>query len=219
MSSVRLAAVTALVGCAALWTAAATAQVYRIVGPDGRVTFSDRPPANATATPAPSVPLPAGGGTSTAQLPLEVRNANARFPVTLYSAPDCGPCASARGFLGSRGIPFTEKMISTEQDVAALQRLSGGNQLPFATIGGQHMRGFSDSEWGQYLDAAGYPKTSQLPASYRNPPATPLVSVQRPTVAQQQQQQQEQPATRPLAQPNAAAPSGPSPSNPAGIRF
>ena len=41
--------------------------------------------------------------------------------------------------------------------------------LPFLTIGGQQLKGFSEVEWSQFLDAAGYPKTSQLPASYRQP--------------------------------------------------
>jgi glutaredoxin len=219
LSSVRLAALTAVFGCAAMWSASASAQVFRIVGPDGRVTFSDRPPAESNAAAAKAVPLPSAAPAGGVQLPLAVRNAIGRYPVTLYSAAECGPCTQARGFLSSRGIPFSEKTISTEEDVAALQRLSGGNQLPFATIGGQQLRGFSDTEWSQYLDAAGYPKTSQLPPNYRNAPASPLVAVQRPTVPQQQQQQQQ--AQRPQeAPPRAEAePSGPGPSNPAGIRF
>ena len=40
--------------------------------------------------------------------------------------------------------------------------------------GGQQLKGYSDLEWKQYLDAAGYPKSSQLPSGYRNPPAAPL---------------------------------------------
>ncbi|MDB5753218.1 MAG: hypothetical protein JWP65_3639, partial [Ramlibacter sp.] len=49
------------IALASLWAAAAAAslgvgaqQVYRITGPDGRVTFSDKPPENARATPAPA---------------------------------------------------------------------------------------------------------------------------------------------------------------------
>ena len=75
MFSVRVAAWAALVGCAALWTASATAQVYRIVGPDGKVTFSDRPPPDGKATAANSVQMPATAGSSTASLPLDLRNA------------------------------------------------------------------------------------------------------------------------------------------------
>lgn len=214
MSSVRLAALAALVGCAALWGAAADAQVFRVVGPDGKVTFTDRPPPNANARPAPVVTL-GGSGSSTATLPMELRTAASRFPVTLYSGADCAPCITARAFLLSRGVPFTERTVTTQDDVQALQRLAGEARLPFATIGGQHVRGFSDAEWGQYLDAAGYPKVSQLPPSWRNAPPSPLVAVQAPTA----------PAERPQAavqapeRAEAPAPSDPSPSNPAGIRF
>jgi hypothetical protein len=95
-----------------------------------------------------------------------------------------------------------------------LQRLTGSSSLPALSIGGQQLRGFSEVEWAQFLDAAGYPKTSQLPAGYRNPPAGPLVAVQtKPADAAPPQ------AAAPAAAPLPAAPAEPPPSNPAGIRF
>jgi hypothetical protein len=218
MSSVRWAALAAVLGCASLWGAAAQAQVYRIVGPDGRITFSDRPPPDAKATPAPTVALPPSAGTGGgAPLPLELRNAATRFPVTLYAGKDCGPCESARAFLVSRGIPFTEKTVSSDADVRAVRNLSGANSLPFATVGGQHLIGFSETEWSQYMDAAGYPRTSQLPPGYRNPPPTPVVALETPRRA-------EPAAPRTAARPEPAEapqplPSDPSPTNPLGIRF
>lgn len=222
MSSVRTAALAAFVACAGLWGAVANAQVYRIVGPDGKVTFSDRPPVDARAVPAQTVPITRSAGTGTASLPAEVRAAAQRFPVTLYTGADCGPCLTARSFLMARGVPFTERTIITQDDVQAFQRLSGGTSMPFATIGGQHIRGFSESEWGQYLDAAGYPRTSQLPPSYRNPDPSPLVAVQQPrpaaagTAAPGSTAARAPAAQAPQAEP---APSDPGPQNPAGIRF
>jgi glutaredoxin len=215
MSSVRLAALAAAVGCAVLWGVAAHAQVYRIVGPDGRVTFSDRPPPDGKATPAPSVALPPSTGAAGASvLPPELRAPASRFPVVLYTTKDCGACTSARAFLASRGIPFTEKTVATDADARALRNLSGDLQLPFATLGGQHLVGFSEGEWSQYLDAAGYPKTSVLPPGYRNPPPAPLVAVETPRPADPTARA---PAPAPAApQP---LPSDPSPSNPLGIRF
>jgi glutaredoxin len=213
MSSVRLAALVALVGCASLWSAAAHAQVFRIVGPDGRVTFTDRPPADTKTTQAAAV-SPGGAASPGAGLPAELRTASSRFPVTLYTGVDCQPCMSARGYLASRGIPYSEKTVTSPDDIQALQRLMGEARLPFATIGGQHVRGFSEPEWSQYLDAAGYPKVSQLPPSFRNPPPTPMVAVQaRPPATAQA----EQPAQSPRAE--APTPSTPSPSNPLGLRF
>jgi glutaredoxin len=176
---------TALIGLAAaafLVPQAGAQQVYRIVGPDGRVTFSDKPPVEANAKVAPTLALPGGGSTS-AGLPFELRQVTSKYPVTLYSGNNCGPCGAGRAYLTSRGIPFTEKTISTGEDAEALQRMAGDNSLPLLTVGGQQIKGFSDAEWGQFLDAAGYPANSVLPASWRNPAPSPLVAVQRPSVA------------------------------------
>ncbi len=192
--------------------------VYRIVGPDGKVTFSDRPPADANAQPAriaSEAPSAANGA-----LPYELRQIANRFPVTLYTGNDCSPCTSARNLLTSRGVPFTERTVSSNEDIAALQRLSGGTGLPFGTIGGQQLAGFSEGEWTQYLDAAGYPKQSALPRNYRQPAPTPLVAVKavEPAAAPAASAPAVAPAPS-RARPPAPVNDGPSPSNPAGIRF
>ena len=71
MSRVRVAALVAL----ALWGSVAAAQVYRIVGPDGRVTFSDRPPPDATnATPAQSLAIPSSSGGSASSVGTQETN-------------------------------------------------------------------------------------------------------------------------------------------------
>lgn len=198
-----------LTAMAVLASQALAQQLYRIVGPDGRVTFSDVPPppsSNAKVTTGRGGSFTESAGSSA--LPFELRSVVQRFPVTLYTGKDCGPCESGRNLLRNRGVPFTERTIESAEDAESLQRLSGSTSLPFATIGGQQLRGFSDVEWSQFLDAAGYPKTSQLPAGYRNPAPTPLVARAAPA-----------PAPAPAA---AAVPPAPAPSandNPAGIRF
>lgn len=196
-------------------TAAQAQAVYRVIGPDGKVTFSDRPPVSADVAPAKAGSTAATGTTAPgAALPYELRQIAGRYPVTLYTSTDCAPCVSARNLLVSRGVPFTERTVSTNEDIDALRRLSNSTNLPFGTIGGQQLAGYAEGEWTQYLNAAGYPNQSQLPASYRQPAATPLVAVK---------------AAAPVPKAAAAAPptpvpapqvnNGPSPSNPAGIRF
>ncbi|MCD6079418.1 MAG: glutaredoxin [Ramlibacter sp.] len=212
MVSVRLAAGAAIVGCAALWAVPASAQVFRIVGPDGKVTFSDRPPPDGKATAANSVQMPAAAGSSTATLPVELRNAATRFPFTLYTSRECAPCNTARSFLAQRGVPFTERTVTTQADIDALQKIAGQPRVPFATLGGQHLAGFSESEWTGYLDAAGYPKTSQLPPTFRNPAPTALVPVQ---VREAAAAEEPSPARAELP----SRESTQSPANPAGIRF
>lgn len=170
----------AMVFMAAAWPPEASAQqIYRIVTPDGRVTFSDRPPADAAAraASAPVVPLDTPAGSDLGALPFELRQAATTYPVTLYTGPECPPCQSARAMLTTRGIPFTEKTVTTNEDIEALRRLAGSPTLPVATIGGQQLRGYSEQEWAQYLDAAGYPQTSQLPPGFQRGPAAPMVAV------------------------------------------
>lgn len=196
-----------------LVSVAALAQgVYRIVGPDGRVSYSDQPPPAANARPVVSGAPGAAGGAS-AQLPFELRQVASRYPVVLYTSAECAPCNSGRNLLNARGIPYAERTISTNEDAEALKRLSGQASLPFLTIGSQQIKGYSDSEWTQFLDAAGYPKQSALPSAYRRAAPTPLVAV-APAAAPA-------PATTAQSQPaEAPAPSvAPPVTNPAGIRF
>ena len=210
----------------AIWLClAATAHsqtLYRSVGPDGRVTFSDVPPIKA---PSDTVGTgDAAAGRSSPALPYELQQVVNRYPVTLYSGDDCSPCASGRNYLNSRGVPYTERTVKSPDDIAALQRLAGAASLPMLTVGSQQIKGYSDVEWGQFLDAAGYSARIRAPSSYRPPAPTPLVQVLSPTL----------PVAPPL---NTAAPAGPTvetfntrprPSaapapaangNPSGIRF
>jgi glutaredoxin len=191
--------------------------VYKIVGADGRVSFSDKPPVaadNVTATNSRGQLLAGGGSTS---MPYELRQVANRYPVTLYTADNCNPCGTGRALLVSRGIPFSERTVNTMEDGEALQRVSGENSLPFLMVGGQKIKGFSDSEWSQFLDAAGYPKTSLLPSSYRYPPATPLVTVQKPA-ALADGTAGKKPGEAAVRNPE-ADPSPAPRSNPAGITF
>ena len=187
-----------------------TQTVYRIVGADGRVTFSDKPPASAEQGKVTTAGVGGAAGASVASLPFELRQVVGRYPVTLYTSADCGPCGAGRAMLNARGVPFAERTVSTAEDVAALQRISGETSLPFLTVGGQRIKGFSDQEWSQYLDAAGYPATSMLPSGYRQVGASPLVAVEKAAPVKAEPKPEPQPV---------AAPSGPGPSNPAGIQF
>jgi len=187
--------------------------VYRVVGPDGKVTFSDKPPAPSDRVTA-TGPAGKSVGGAGAALPYELRQVAGKYPVTLYTSSNCAPCGSGRALLSNRGIPFAEKTVNTAEDSDALQRISGESSLPFLTIGGEQIKGYSDAEWTQFLDAAGYPKSSVLPAGYLSPAATPLVAVQKPAAAVKPEESRTQQAP--------AAPSTPrvnTPSNPAGITF
>lgn len=176
--SVAVPVVGALfLACAALPAHA----IYKIVGPDGQVTYSDTPPPEGSQAKVRTVAAGSGpaGAPSLANLPTELRRAATQYPVTLYAAAGCKPCDAGRQLLRQRGIPFAEKQVgNTNNDVAAMQKLSGGTTLPVLVIGKQQLNGLTTADWQSYLDAAGYPRESMLPASYRPPAPTPLVPPQ-----------------------------------------
>ena len=212
----RRSAIGFFLGTAILFVAAFGAQgqtVYRIVGADGKVTFSDKPPASTEQGKVMGTGVGAAGAAASNGLPFELKQLNAKYPVTLYTAPKCAPCDAGRALLSVRGIPFSERTVTSSEDAEQLQRLTGENSLPYLTMGGQRLKGFSESEWNNNFDAAGYPKSSMLPAGYRNAPATPLVAVQKAVALKAE----EKPAAEPA--PQAVTPTGPTPSNPAGIAF
>jgi len=200
MKTVHALSTSALLLCCAL---AAQAQgVQRIVGPDGKVTYTDRAaPASASA--------PAAPANDASALPYALRQAVQRYPVTLYTGDKCNPCNSARELLQKRGVPFTEKTVTTPSDAQAFAQLGVDNSLPLISVGTQRITGFQAAELNRYLDAAGYPAESQLPRTHRNPPPQALAPA----------------APAPATAPSASAPAAPAapvaapPSNPAGIRF
>ncbi len=182
--------------------------LYKIVGPDGTVTYSDRAPVKA---PGKVVEVDTTTASTSAApnaaLPLELRQVVTRYPVTLYSVKPCEACDAGRQLLRQRGIPHVEKLVGPN-DGEALQAATGSKQVPAMTIGSQVLRGFSADQWSSYLDAAGYPKQSRLPASYAAPAPQPLV----PSPAAPA------PATATAPAPAPQAPAAPPPA-PGGIRF
>lgn len=213
----RLRPVAAAARIAALVAVAAGSlpafAVYKVVGPDGKITYTDQPPNEAAARqPAATAPAPGdGGAAAAATLPLELRGPAARYPVTLYTADRCDACDAARQMLVARGVPYAERRVLTPADADALAARVGGRTVPAVTIGGQALLGYVSTDWNAYLDAAGYPKQSVLPPTYRQPAPQPLTPP-RPAPAE--------PA--PPAPAEAAAPPPqplPPPPAPGGIRF
>ena len=148
--------------------------LYKVVGPDGKITYTDRAPGVNEGKISPlggrNVPVAAE-----VVFPIELRQAVSRYPVTLYTVSGaCDPCDTARQLLRQRGVPHSEKQVLSPEDGEALQRLSGGLDAPTLTIGSQTLRGLAPDVWGSYLDSAGYPRESRLPQGYQFPAATPI---------------------------------------------
>lgn len=213
----RACARLALIFAAALGACALPAWAqYKVVSPDGRVTYTDRPPADTSLNVTPLGRTPgarAAASVPAANLPVELRQITQRYPVTLYTAEDCQACDNGRQWLAQRGVPYRERRILTEQDAQALNSLVGARTVPALTVGAQPLRGFSESDWQAYLDAAGYPRESKLPRGWQPAPPTPLVEAPaRPVTAAASA-----PATRRAAVPPPPPVAQPTPEG--GIRF
>lgn len=162
MKTNKLLLSLAILSCAT----AAHAQLYKWVGPDGKVTYSDAPPpSSAKQVETKSI---SGGGPSTSGLPYQVAEAVRNSPVKLYTTAKCSPCENGRKLLNTRGIPFTEKVVATQADIDQLRQISGDDQLPVMTIGRGKQNGFDPSAWNAALTYAGYPESNQLPKNYSN---------------------------------------------------
>jgi glutaredoxin len=189
--------VDGLVLVAVATVAAPAVAQYKWRSAEGTIVYSDVPPptgARLMNDRSPAEPVAAvEEEAAPVQLPYELKRASDRFPVVLYTADGCGPCASARQHLANRGVPFSERTIGTSADFDAFKALGfSENSFPAITVGRERLVGFEAGAYDRVLNAAGYPRTSQLPKSYKQAAAQPMtppepqkltVSVQRETVA------------------------------------
>lgn len=181
--------------------------LYKVVGPNGEITYTDRPPVDAKK--AQPVKVAGDSSPSTDGLPYQLQQLVSRYPVVLYSSARCSPCDSGRQLLTRRGIPFTEKTVTSNEDLKAYSALSGTDQLPLLKIGNQQLRGYAEQEWSEYLTAAGYPEQSSLPSTYKAPAATPLTTPPAKDTSR----------AAPSAAPNPSTSAPPAGNAPPGFRF
>lgn len=208
----KRSAAVLLSALAALAAATEVQAQYKITESDGRVTYTDRLISSPTARIQPMRNV-GGAAPNASLLPYALRLIAERFPVTFYSTANCSVCDSGRSLLRQRGVPYVERSVTTEADLDALKRIESIGELPLLRIGSQQLRGFSDDDWRSYLDAAGYPQQSQLPAGYAGWDAAPLA----PRAAAAPANAARQPAV--AAEPGAAALPPSLESAPNGIRF
>jgi glutaredoxin len=190
---------------------AAHAQLYRWVGPDGKVTYSDTPPpSSARGVETKNVTA----GPSTNGLPYELAQAVKANPVVLYTGTKCSPCEDGRTMLKTRGIPYTEKTVASNDDIAKLKQISGDQQLPVLTVGARKQKGFESNAWDAMLNEAGYPQSNRLPPNYVNPPPEAAAPKAKSAAAPQAPAAAERPSSDAL--PDTPPPAG---NAPPGFRF
>ena len=96
-----------------------------------------------------------------------------KHPVTLYAAPNCQACDLVRMQLNNRGVPFTEKDVSTDIEIQnELRSLTGGTgalSVPVVQLDEDILTGYNQQALDASLDRAGYPAADAAQPT----PATP----------------------------------------------
>lgn len=174
-----------------LCATAAHAQLYKSVGPNGKVTYSDTPPASANKVETKTLAI---GGISASDFPFEVAEAVKSHPVTLYTTRDCIPCDDGRKLLTERGVPFTEKTVNNNEDIAQFRKVGGDSNLPLLIVGRSNERGYDTGAWNSALTSAGYPTSNMLPKTYRNPSAEAAAPAPKPVASAKQETATQAPA-------------------------
>jgi glutaredoxin len=159
---------------------APAAAQYKWSDAEGRTVYGDSPPRDARNVQRLDARSASGEADALAALPFESRRAAQQFPVILYTTANCPPCDAARELLRARGIPYGERTIASKEDSDQFEKLDLGSRLPVLTVGRQAQREFETKAWHAALDAAGYPRSAQLP---RNWPVAPVPLAPRPAEA------------------------------------
>ena len=156
---------------AAVAAASAWAQQYRWVDEKGRVHYTDTPPPPS----ARSAQKKNLKGNELGQQPsYELTQAMRKAPVTLYTFPECkDPCQMARDVLNKRGVPFKEVLVSNQQMLDELKRVSGGTSVPVLVLGGQVEKTATPQAFNQALDLAGYPAAGVTRPGNQTAPTPP----------------------------------------------
>lgn len=157
--------------CAALTCAVGTvgAQIYRWKDEQGRIHLTDSPPPG-SAKQVQKTEAGAPGAEGAETLPYALQVAAKNFPVTLYTAPNCTPCGSARSLLNTRGVPFREVSVVGQEQRQALEAAVGDLSVPSIVVGASTQKGFEPAAYNELLDNAGYPHAGILPPRHQAEP-------------------------------------------------
>ncbi len=144
-----------------LAAASAMAQMYKIVGADGKVSYADRPPADAKVKSVSefkaasySGPPQVGAAPNWEAIlrrPIAGMPPASRSGIVMYSTESCGYCKKAKSYMTAKGIGYTE--IDIGKDVRGREEYKqlGGHGVPFFVAGGKTMTGFTEGAFEQFL--------------------------------------------------------------------
>jgi glutaredoxin len=157
---------TWLLACVAGPAIAATT-LYKSVGPDGRVLYSDQPPTNGAVqktlsfTELPSSPLPEAvlryreGLEKGVQKRLtDVVRAGAGT-VRLFTAQWCGYCRQAKAYLAEKRVVYSELDVDSAEGQQAYAALGSGSGVPVLAWQGERLQGYSRASYDDFFQRLG----------------------------------------------------------------
>ncbi len=154
----RLTVTLALLSAVLAAPAVHAVKLYKWVDKDGNVSYYDRPPPSDAAISVERKDFKVRGG-SAAPATDAGGDVAEKFPVVLYSAPNCSSCDLARAYLDKRQVPYTDKNVDGNFPLQAeLREKTGTLTVPTIMVGDKVMKGYMQSLLAGELDVAGYPK-------------------------------------------------------------
>ena len=126
-----------LVLCFAFTVQPARAEIYKVIGADGKVSYTDKePPRDSGKTEKLKIQTYAGTPAVSAY------NGSVKR-VTILSAQWCGVCTRAKAYMNSRKIAFEEWDIDKSEYALTKMNQLGAKGVPVILVGKQKMVGFS----------------------------------------------------------------------------
>jgi glutaredoxin len=126
--------------------------VYKSIGPNGTVVYSDHPPSDGKIektfefAPLPSSPVPDSPQYSKSTVKLPVAGSG----VVLFSATWCGYCRQAKAYLARRGISYRNIDVDSP-DGNAMFSSAGRGGIPLLVAGSRNVRGFSTDGYDAFF--------------------------------------------------------------------
>ena len=145
--------------------------LYKTVGPDGKVSYTDRPPSEGKVEKTlqvedlPNTAIPPKTLAELAQMErlakLQKSVASAAAPkvvapyqgAVLYAASWCGYCRLARAYMNQKGIAYKEVDIDQPDGKMAFVQAGGSGGIPLLVAGGQKLRGFKTEAYDAFFAA------------------------------------------------------------------
>ncbi len=139
--------------------------LYKWIDGQGRISYHDQPPPSDSNI---RVEEKVVNGSRKPKQDDALDKVVEKYPVVLYSVPDCGSCDLARLYLEKRKVPFSEQNLNTNPELQqTLKKKIGSLSAPTIMIGDKVMKGYVESVLEGQLDDVGYPKV-EIPETTSN---------------------------------------------------